>query len=156
MAESIENSKSNASLNGTNDNDTIKNQNKVTPHYYYDEDAEESYWDYNEINSPDNSTINGGEGNDSIFNDAVAVSINGGAGSDTIENRTSEVEIEGEDYEFTPDNSTIDGGEGNDSIFNEGSRVTIQLTIAANLFPIIRQSTAAKVMIQFLMKAQMY
>ncbi len=125
MAKSIENNKSNAILNGTNDNDTIKNQSEVTPIYYQDEDTGEYYWEDNEINSPNNSTIDGGEGNDLIYNDAVEVSINGGAGSDTIENRTSEIAVEEEDYEFAPNNSTLNGGDGNDSILNEGSDVLI-------------------------------
>ena len=58
-----------------------------------------------------NVIISGGVGNDSIWNDGDYSTLYGGAGNDYIDNDGSDV--------------TLDGGAGNDTIYNRGSDVTI-------------------------------
>ena len=77
------------------------------------------------------STIDGGAGNDSIYNRYYAdnVTINGGSGNDSISNEGDTVTINGSEDNDYIDNwgsgIKIDGGAGNDSISNAGDSVTI-------------------------------
>ena len=93
---------------------------------------------------PDNSSINGGEGDDSIINGSSGSILIGGEGADTIDNWDSDVspygkknyhisnEVlilggNGNDYISNGANFfvTLDGGAGNDNIFNQGNFAVI-------------------------------
>ena len=69
--------------------------------------------DYLQNMEGNNVTINAGEGNDSVYNDASNVSIFGGNGNDSIKTGAPE--------DSSNLNAYIDGGEGNDRIYNYGS-----------------------------------
>ncbi len=73
------------------------------------------------------SSINGGAGDDEIWNYAESVTIKGSDGNDTITNEADDVDIDGEAGEDILHNSgsqvTINGGAGNDSITNTGANV---------------------------------
>ena len=75
----------------------------------------------------DNTTIEGGDGNDYVENNASVVAIYGGAGNDSIDNSGENVTIDGgagsDSVENTADNVTIDAGASNDYIFNGNSNV---------------------------------
>ena len=82
-----------------------------------------------------NVTILGGDGNDDIYNDHIAVSVNidGGIGNDTVVNIGSNVTINadtGDDYIYNDASFvSIDCGIGDDTIVNFGSNVTINVGI---------------------------
>ena len=132
----IKNYGSKVSIEGGNGADTIRNE--LRNEYNWNT----SEWEL--VSLPDNVTISGGVGNDSIENygssvtikgddgddtitnraEAANSSINGGAGNDSINNWAGEVwNEETQKYEVTPspDNMTLVGGSGNDTIYNEGS-----------------------------------
>ena len=85
------------------------------------------------INTASNVSLDGGAGDDAIYNNSgTNVSINGGTGNDTLNNvKGSNVIIideEGDDYLYNSEGSnvTMDGGTGNDTLINsEGSNVTM-------------------------------
>lgn len=68
----------------------------------------------------ENSTILGGDGDDSIYNSAANSTMNGGAGNDSIHNWGDNISINGssdnDTINNTGDNVTIVGGSGDDSI----------------------------------------
>ncbi|MBR4903226.1 MAG: hypothetical protein IKZ53_00980 [Selenomonadaceae bacterium] len=129
----IYNTKSNTLLSGTSADDTIINDN-----YYY---ADGSWHDgggsnvtikggkgkdyiSNDGSNIFNVLIDGGAGDDTVWNDCKNTTIDGGAGNDEIHNEASSVSIAGNagnDYIFNKgDNLTITSGAGNDSIWNYG------------------------------------
>ena len=117
MAE-IYNDKSNTLLSGTSGDDSIQN----------------GWWDDYWHNGGSNVTINGGTGNDYIYNyKGTNVTIDGGAGNDSVDNRGSSVTINtgaGNDYvwnDYNGSSVTINTGEGNDYVWNDynGSSMTI-------------------------------
>lgn len=99
------------SINGSTGNDYIDNQfgfRLFGRSYRY---ASDYVPPSKQISKPDNSTLIGGDGNDSISNNGANVTITGGAGADSI--------VNGSCYEVYPASKVkIDGGTGNDSIFN--------------------------------------
>lgn len=148
----IYNRASNTLLSGTNDNDDIQNVGwydgklsytggKVTISGGAGNDTINNSGIYSSINggdgddsiintSPGNSsTINGGNGNDFIRNFGIFSDINGGKGNDIIVNHNSGVIIYGgEDNDKITsggDCSTIDSGIGNDSIYSHNSYIRI-------------------------------
>lgn len=97
----IYNSKLNKVVNGTSDDDSIKNG-------YYS-----NYYEYTAGND---STISAGDGDDTIENYGNHVSINTGAGNDSVYNYGGS---------YNSDYATIDTGAGDDSVYNSGYSVTI-------------------------------
>ena len=78
--------------------------------------------------TPDNSTLDGGDGNDYIYNDSNGSTLLGGAGNDSICNDGDTVKIDGgaddDSILSCGDNVTINGGDGNDTI-SSGSNSSI-------------------------------
>ena len=83
---------------------------------------------YETVSSPDNVTINGGAGDDSIFNQGENVSMNSGDGNDYIRNESiiifNDVTQQFETVSSV-DNATIEGGAGDDNINNYGENVSV-------------------------------
>ena len=88
-------------------------------------------------NRSSGASINGGTGNDTIYNDSIygdgsRVTIIGGTGKDSISNYAGNVIIYGNEdsdeiYNGTGGNSvTIDGGDGSDEIDSRGANVSIK------------------------------
>ena len=122
MAE-INNTLSNTLLSGTSGDDSIRNgwyeKSDVSGGNYVTiiaSDGNDFIYNnrkYGASSGGNNSSIDGGTGNDSIKNYGSSVKIDGGAGNDSISN-------------YYGNSLTIDGGTGNDSIYNDyGSKVTI-------------------------------
>ena len=111
---------SNVTINAGTGDDTVRNHSANTfiesgngddsiyMHEHMDWNDETQTWDY--VSSPDNVTINGGDGDETINNNIYRyragenVSINGGKGNDLIYNSGF--------------NATILGGKGNDTVWN--------------------------------------
>jgi len=110
----IFNNQTNVTIDAGNGDDVVDNNGKVhyTSNYIVD------YYRFS-----DNTSINGGAGNDSIQNYSDNSTLIGGAGDDTIVNKDS-----GSAYNMTRylgRKVSIDGGSGNDLIENGGTNVTI-------------------------------
>ena len=165
--DSVENSSNNVTINSGDGNDTVTNdggqkvkidggagndsiQNNVHNGYNWDVGKWES------VSSPDNATINGGTGKDTIENYGANVSISAGAGDDSITNHAEGLSStllggKGNDkinnwageawneqtkkYDITPspDNTKMFGEDGNDTIYNEGSSVLMDGGIANDI-----------------------
>jgi hypothetical protein len=82
------------------------------------------------FNGADDAFIKGGKGNDVIGNWGRGATIKGGKGSDRIANTGDGATIKGgkgNDYVLnTGDHSTIKGGKGDDQLFNTGDHATVQ------------------------------
>ena len=140
----ISNSESDTLIEGTTDRDYISNYGgaNVTINGNDDSDYLRSYggrrslidggtgndsittgWFHEDSSVSDNSTLIGGEGNDSINNSGGKnVSMSGGNGGDTINNYVAS-KWNGDVYETlisAPDNVTINGGDDPDHIGNYG------------------------------------
>ena len=144
--EFIKNENSNASINAGNDNDTVENHgDNVTINGGAGKDSITNYaegsksvidggagndvinnwageiWNektqtYDLTPSPDNTTLLGGAGNDSILNEGSNVSIYGGDDNDILINgQYFETERGGQ-------NVTLSAGNGNDTIISHGSK----------------------------------
>lgn len=140
--DSIKNLADNVTIKGGAGNDTIQNEaswatsisagdgdDSIYNGYHFVWNSKKMQWeDTGKIS--DNSTIDGGSGDDTIFNEVGSnVSINGGAGNDDIVNYGNNVTIDGGAGDDIIGNGgsnvTINGGAGNDSIYNHASSVTI-------------------------------
>ena len=125
-------------ITGTEGSDTIQVFSEYT--FVQALGGRDSIYDY--YSAPNYSTIDAGDGNDTIKNTGGYLtasgwdagnylSINGGAGADYINNQGNNVTIEGGAGNDTiineglPHSTKIDGGAGNDSISNVGSNSTI-------------------------------
>ena len=142
-ADNLSNSKDGSTINGNGGNDTIENAGYKNVSLVggagkdYINNYCVSIWNERtnryETLSPDNSTIDGGDGDDTIYSDGTKVTIYGGAGKDYIHNKDSQVLIDGGDGNDTIENSdggdnenvTINAGAGDDSIYNDSANVTI-------------------------------
>ncbi len=109
---------SNVSINAGNGNDSVSNHGRYAAidGGAGNDSIFNSSWGIN-------STLNGGAGNDSIHNDASEVKINAGAGNDNVYNHNGSNTLidlgDGDDSVYNRDNhSTILGGEGNDTFNN--------------------------------------
>lgn len=157
--DALTNTGDNSVVFGDEGNDIITNGFKSSVDTSYsadilndDDDSDsdsDSDSDTAEILTGANSTVYGGEGNDSITNYAQTAKIYGGAGIDSIENSGASVKIYGNEGADIIDNegllatvyggadndvienvgnqSKIYGGAGNDSVDNEGQAVYISL-----------------------------
>ena len=142
--DSIENLGDNVTIDGGTGNDTISNgaswsvsisagdgNDSIYNGRYYIWNSKTMQWeDTGRIS--DNSTIDGGNGDDTIFNEiGNNVSINGGEGNDEIHSFGLNVTINGDSGDdiigtgsFSSYN-IINGDDGNDSIYSWGSNSTI-------------------------------
>ena len=130
------------------DDDTVRNHAENTfidagdgndfvyMHEHMDWNESTRNWDF--VSAPDNSTINGGAGNDIIINNiysyraAENVSINAGSGDDTVRNFGANAKIDGGEgadivLEFGK-NTTITTGLGNDTVAISGQAKNLTIT----------------------------
>ncbi len=133
--DTITNLGSNSTIIGGAGNDSIINQAKsgtiyVEPEPDADEIDEGFYASY--YYGADSVSIDSGDGDDFIRNEAKEVTINAGAGADTIYNGGAggnKTSIDGgaDNDSITNYRSqvTIDGADGNDTISNSGAKVSI-------------------------------
>ncbi|MBE8951542.1 MAG: hypothetical protein SR1Q7_00150 [Quinella sp. 1Q7] len=87
-------------------------------------------WFHNSVSKfsvPDNVTINGKDGDDSLLNYGGSnVKISGGSGDDLISNEATVIWISENEYiRYYPTDTILDGGVGADTITNNGANVTI-------------------------------
>ena len=132
----IANYKNYVSINGADGDDTIINsdrENMSADNVTIDGGLGNDYI----YNASEKVTINAGEGADSIGNVAASVLINGGDDADYIENSGANTSISAganDDYIYnTGSNVEIDAGDGADSISNAGSAVIIDASAGDNV-----------------------
>ena len=129
-ADVYENTVEGATIAALGGNDTIDNGADMLP---FIQDDEVFYYSFS---GGSYVSINGGAGDDSLFNNGNNSTITGGDGHDSIDNLGAKVSIAGgqgddsiNNYQFNSideaNDVTIDGGAGNDNIYNQGSRVKI-------------------------------
>ena len=99
---------SKVSISGGDGDDNIENREG----WYWNEQTQ-----MDEYTVPDNATIDGGKGDDRIYNYGNKASVNGGAGNDYIYNGIWE------STNTWGSQVTLDGGKGDDTIDNDGSKV---------------------------------
>ncbi len=106
----IENNNESVTVDGRAGNDGISNAGASLT---------EDYLTTSSYRFPDNSSINGGMGDDSIVNGSSRSTLIGGDGNDTITNWSSAIFVYRNRTIFPISNDvSIDGGSGNDSIHN--------------------------------------
>ena len=123
--DSIRNEGDNVSISGGTGNDTIRNDATT--------EWNSSTRTHEKIESPDNVTLLGDEGDDWISNEGDSVTIDGGEGEDSIHNRGGNyVTINagaGNDYVDTSwgdgSNVSVNAGAGDDTISSAGNLATV-------------------------------
>ena len=123
--DSIQNSGSKVTIDGNAGIDLINNFGSFVSISGGDDNDSIGNW-----TGGDYSELDGGAGNDSIYNNGGSyVTINGGAGKDSITNWNENVSIDGgadnDSISNHASNVTIGGNTGNDEIINRADSVTI-------------------------------